>query len=369
MSNNRLDYYDRENGELFRTVEELENIGSIPKKIFLFLEDSENEFPDLLEKWIPSKYEGTRLKDIAETEDYKIRELIIENKDKRTKEYYCPNCAELIDLEEVMDHEINPRIILVFPKEESAHYFFMVTNEGTVDLDRDLNFLNAMYPFVSRVGFRSRELRDILENIEETSEVVVTDFVAKRYYGEERTDERHQNLDILEAFESAKESNTWIDSIATYVDDKRLRLSRSGKIQYGQDFDFSEIYHKIMVPVIEDNKELYEEVLTERSRTESDSEVKPIMFRTANAVFPSKENGEGLIEVINDIDHFEVAILNNDKAMPEIIVKDYYSGSSYYVNVIGNDRILVSPQTQVRELSLNSLLNSISDRYDGEVHG
>jgi hypothetical protein len=110
----------------------------------------------------------------------------------------------------------------------------------------------------------------------------------------------------------------------------------------------------------------YQEILSGRSRDSESMDVKPIIFTTENSVFSSDNEGENLVKEINSIDSFEVARVNENKSMPELMIKDYKSGASFNLDVISTDKMSINPQTQVTEISLYKLINKISERYDGE---
>lgn len=365
MAETYIDYFD-EDGPLLKRIESLDRIGSTPMKAMILLEDPRINFTELIDRWVPSQYEGTSYEK-EEYENYYIVKLDIVNRKKQDSLYECPTCGESISKDELIEHGLQSELLLVFSKNQDDSVFYLITNEGSTELEIDLGFFNSLYPFISRVGFRSKQLRKVLTEVSEDEEVKVKNYVAKRYYGEKTTIEEHpEDMSVQDAFQRARSEDTWIDSIACEVDGNRVRLSRSGPLHYYQDYRFSDFLDEILTPLLRETTEKYRKLLSDRSRDSESMDVKPLVFETENNVFSSEDEGSNLIKEINSIDSFEVARVNEDKSMPELMIKDYKSGASFNLDVISTDKMAINPQTQVTEISLYKLINKISERYDGE---
>lgn len=335
----------------------------------IFIEDSRIGLLDIIDEWLPEKYNETTYEE-EEFKNYKLVRLFIENADKSESTYTCPHCQRELNKDELLEYNADSQILLIFSKEKSNPIFLLVTNAGSPEFDVDLNFFNALYPLISRVGFRSYTLKEILDQVSRASEVKAHTFVTKQYHRERsKSVEYPKNpISIETAYNKAKRNNLWIDSIECEVDEKKIRLSRKGKILFYQEFRFSEVFRKFIQPLMRQTLTRYKEVLTNNSRTEDNPEAKSLIYTTNEPAFQTKKDSEQFVELIKEVDEdLEVAILNSNSQMPEMTIKDYKSGSSYNVDVISEKDIVINPQTQVTEISLNKLISIFSNWHDGRI--
>ncbi|QQG40146.1 MAG: hypothetical protein HYS81_01920 [Candidatus Aenigmatarchaeota archaeon] len=363
MVRDSLEFFDAD-GEFLKRIESVKSIGPTPRKVILFIQDSEMPFLKLIKQWIPARYEGTICK-TEEFDRFDVAELTIKNRDLEGALYKCSHCGQEIPKEELFEYGQNMQNLLVFPK--NSPVFFLVTNKGSHELDADLGFFKALYPFVSRVRFRSYQLKQMLDVLPNKTDIVISEYVAKRYYGEKKTIELHQKVDVDTAFLQAAKENTWIDSILLEVDGKKIRLARNGRIQYYQSYHFSNIFSQLIKPILHNLTANYENVLRNRSRTIANPAAKPIVFKTEKPVFTSQNAGIELIKRLGRLRGIEIAQVNSDDQMPELMVKDYTSGASYSIDVVAENMIVMTPQTGVREISLNRVVNKILEDFDCEV--
>lgn len=370
MRDGLLEYFAQD-GALLRRIDEMDKIGSVPRKSIVFMEDTRLSFLELINEWVPEKYSGTEYV-TEDFDNYRVANLEIKNKEVEKSLYKCPKCEEKIDRDELLEHGVNTEILLVFSKNEEDPIFYLITNEGSSELKRDLHFFNALYPLVSRVGNRTKQIREVLEDVAKHKTVKVTNYVAKRLYGKDQRITEHHfqgTKSIREAFEGARKSGTWIDSIECEIGENRVRLARNGINHFYGDYAFSDFLKHILSKLIRKASERYDNILKGRARTRKSTEVKSIIFEAERSVFGSVEAGEELMSLMRNIAEFEIALVNSDRSQPELMVKDYSSGGSFNVDVVSNRKIVISPQTQITEISLNCLINKLQKRYEGEIYG
>lgn len=363
MPTSTLDHFD-EDGDLIREIEGLEHLSSAPKKVMLFFEDGRKGFLDIIDSWLPEKYKNTKYESVGNFENFEVVSIIIVNDETDDQKFSCPKCGEILDEEDILEHGVTSKIYLIFPKDRNRNYFYLVTNKASNELKTDLGFFNAYYPLISRVAFRSRHIRASLENLESKKDLKVRNYVAKRYYGDKTTTERHEpdGISVEDAFSRAQRNDTWIDSLACEVDGTRIRVSRNGLVQYYQGYRYGEIYSDLLKPLFEEAEERFKEI-SNRNIQKGDT----FIYETENAVFDQKSAGEELINIISSGNNYDVAKMSPDIIKPELLVKDYDSASSFAVNVISNREILIHPESEVTNIALNNLINKIADKYEGGI--
>lgn len=359
MSQQPLDHFEDEDGELFRHLNSVESFGGRPVTIIMLLEDPKLPFLELVDSWTPDKYSDMEYS-VKEFSNYTVVDLNLNSEDKGER-VQCPECHSEFPKERLME-EKEDELSLVFTKGENP-VFYLITNKKSREIRNEvLDFFNRLYPVISRVGYRSADLKNVLLGLSSDLNVSVNDYVAERRYGDKTTIREHPNeMDVNEAFSKAREGGTWIDNLECEIESRRIRLSRDGRIQLYSDYRTKDAMEEILDPLIKISVEEFGEI----KRLREVEEASRVTYETSEAVFTQEIGAERLIEKLNSLDKFEVGRISLQTEKPELMVKDYKSGTSYLVNVIAEDQIAIFPQEELKVISFYKLLHEISSLYEG----
>lgn len=282
------------------------------------------------------------------------------------------------------DEELNDKTeiyLLIYKKKPSA---VLITNASSRKFSRVISYFNKLYPFLSRVFFRSTDIKDLLAYIERKGniEIFVDNYVLKRYYVNKKTDVTTEKITYKEVYEIAAENFQWVDSIHIGIrkkvnEDKihignskknrlgSIRINRRGIIQYDL-CPYSTVESLFTRSIIEEYKNFYDKYLVDRSRTLQQLEPRPVMFVTEEASFKSSEDTILLKQQIRSSLHdWGYGTLYDQGIHLCLMLHDYKSGSSFEILVASTSEIIITPQTQVTSLSFNALINFFFNLYDG----
>ena len=359
MSQQPLDHFGDEDGDLFRHLNSVDSFGGRPVTIIMLLEDPKLPFLELVDSWVPDKYSDMEYS-VREFSNYTVADLSL-NSEGEEELVECPECHSEFSKEKIIDQK-EDELSLVFTNDDNP-VFYLITNKKSQEIKSEvLDFFNRLYPIISRVGYRSKDLKNILMEISSEYSVKVNDYVAERRYGEKTTIREHPNeMDVEEAFSKARNGGTCIDNLECAVEDKRIRLSRDGRIQLYSNYRTKDAVEDVLDPLIGVSVEEFREI----KRLRNDEGASRVTYQTSEAAFTQEIGAERLIEKLNSLDKFEIGRLSLQTEKPELMVKDYKSGTSYLVNVIAEDQIAIFPQEEIKIISFYKLLHEISSLYEG----
>ena len=263
--------------------------------------------------------------------------------------------------------------LLIFSQTEP--YLVLISKQNRKDFNQLLKELNKLYPFISRVFIRSREIKNLLGRIQsqEGSLIVVKESILKRYYGVKETERSwvEHITDFNEVFEKAKQEDIWVDSLRVSIIQKRtqgvLRINRKGIIQYEKGFDFLSLKTILLDELVTIRKHVIQDNLP-RPRTLDCYEVCPILFLLNEDIFSTQEDSYCLINRIQStLVTWGYSVLLSEGGFIWLLLHDYASGSSYELIITSRSEIAVIPQTQTSLISFNELISFLITNYDGEV--
>lgn len=360
MSQQPLDHFGEEDSDLYRHLSSVDGFGGRPVTIIILLEDPKYRFLEIIDDWLPRKYSNTEYT-VKKYENHTVVDLDL-NLEDETNKVECPHCHHEISKEELLDSKEDNKLSLVFSNDDNP-VFYLITNKKSQEIrNKVLDFFNSFYPIVSRVGYRSSDLKNILVSLSNDYSVKINDYVAERRYGDKTTIREHpQEMKAEEAFSKARDSETWIDNLECEIAGRRTRLSRDGRIQLYKDYRTKDAVKEIIEPLIEVSVEEFRQI---KKLKEQESDPK-LTYETAEKVFTEEVGANKIIESINSLDKFEVGRISIQKEKPELMIKDYKSGTSYLLNVVGEDKLIIFPQEDLRVMSLYKLLHEVSSLYEG----
>ncbi len=262
--------------------------------------------------------------------------------------------------------------ILLISKE--APYMALISNEKRASFNALLKDFYKLYPFVSRVFLRSREIRKVLANLEEKKQttIVVKESILKRYYGDKEVQRCWTDVsDYDEVFQRAKQESIWVDSLKILVGYKNyngiVRINRKGVIQYERGFDFLTLNELILNQILSLRMDLFEKQIPV-PRTIDNLEITPLLFYFHEDVFAEQIDFQRLVERLkSSLKTWGYSILSIEEGFLWLLLHDYVSGSSYELMVTTKSEIAIIPQTQASRISFNELVSFLVTNYDGEM--
>lgn len=312
------------------------------------------------------------------TYDNRLQSEAFSNQINRKMHNFSINDVELTDYAFAM--EVVKRVpgeksssLLIFSQKEP--YLVLISKQNRKDFNQLLKELNKLYPFISRVFIRSREIKNLLTRIQsqEGSSIVVKESILKRYYGVKETERSwvEHIADFNEVFEKAKQDDIWVDSLRVSINQKRtqgvLRINRKGIIQYEKGFDFLSLKTILLDELVALRKHVIQDNLP-RPRTLDCFDVCPIVFSLNEDIFSTQEDSNCLINRIQSkLMTWGYSVLLSEGGFIWLLLHDYASGSSYELMVTSRSEIAVIPQTQTSLISFNELISFLINNYDGEV--
>ncbi len=289
-----------------------------------------------------------------ESSDLEIFELNFENGEAEE----CPNCGELIQ------EESSPKFLMI----REDNFVLVISNANSKEYEARINYLNALYPTLSRIFLRSAQIQDILDSSEEQLEQdwKVTEFVAKRRYGQEVSVQEYPkgNIGVEEAYRRAEERDTWIDNMHVNSLDKRVRLRRDGIINLSFT-NAEDILSLVFNQIREEVKEDYEVLASEEILEQEDAAIELSLERD---YFTDIESSQAIKKELNQVEQVDIFPLTQDSEQPEYYLKDYSTGSVTKIIVTGQDKLFISPELYPSAVSIYKILTKISDVVEGEIN-
>jgi len=337
-----------------------------PIKLAFYAVDERYTFLEIFEAWKPSEYTEVSLNVVSETEKFTLCKMDISLPEKF--KITCPKCKEGFFESELFGD--SSKGVAYFLRFKNIPFAIVISNSHFKESDYVFSFFNRYYPFLTRIFLRAKQLADVLRQIEKTNmfgeQVYSQDFILKRYYAGKETERHYKKRDFESIFVEAKSKGLWLDNITFRTESKgRIQLSRDGKIQYYDDFVFSDI-HPLIDLIINTYLESYE-ILTEANRRRKEGKIASIKILLENPVFVENDAVDYFIGYLNNYKESDVTILSRNGPFFESSLVDYKTGSSVDICIYDSKIITIIPQFQVSNISIINLINYILEEYDGKV--
>lgn len=337
-----------------------------PIKIALYAMDERYSFIEIYNEWKPAGYKEVSLQQVAENEKYSLYKFKLVLPDKFKKK--CPKCKE--EFFESEFEEDTKRSVTYLLRIKELPIAMVISNTHFRESDYSFRFFNKYYPFMTRISIRTNQLIEILRKIKASSiygeNIFSTDFILKKRYGEKVTERHYKKRDFESIFLEAKRRGLWLDNITFRTENNsRLQISRDGKIQYYDDFIFSEV-----LPIIDLIANIYHssynlfKLVKERSE---EGLKKSIKINLPEPVFVEKKDTNNFIEHLSLYKDSHFTILSQNGPFIETSIIDYKTGSSFDVCIYESKTITIIPQYQATTVSLINLINYLIEEYDGEI--
>jgi hypothetical protein len=192
------------------------------------------------------------------------------------------------------------------------------------------------------------------------------DYILKRYYAGKETERHFKRRSFESIIQEAKNKNLWLDNIRFRVSSKgRIQLSRDGKIQFYDEFLFSDI-----LPLIDLIMESYLEsylLFKKIDEIKKEGKTPSLKILFDQMIFVEKEDANFLINYLANYKDSDLTILSRNGAFFESTLIDYKTGSSMDICIYDSKIITLIPQYQTNTISLINLVNYLLEEYDGRI--
>ena len=183
------------------------------------------------------------------------------------------------ELEKEEKEEGSLLYLIVYKTKQIA---ILIGNQNKENWDNSMLFFKRFYPFITRIFLRSFQILEILKFVEKESnlKLIAKTYVAKRYFGNKKTEICHEKISYEKAFNQALNDGLWIDSILVGLEQKEsilgsVRLNRKGIFTFTGIY-FSDFYNNFLTKVIKFFLESYLSIIENKSRSFTNVEPKPV---------------------------------------------------------------------------------------------
>ena len=369
-----------EDGEIIQILDNIRKTRS-PIRTVAFIYDLRGKpLLDVLEKSKPENYCNSKFSIKKETHNFVLLSLEINKSRAEESRKHIEDDSDEDESEELLEefesvdelikktNETN--LLLIYKQQPFAIY---ITNAVRTRFLSNLKFFNKYYPFFSRIFFRSKEIRSILDKLVKHDElqIEVVNYVLKRYYVNKRVDMGWEKVDYHELFERAYHNFLWVDGIYITVASKefsgKIRVNRKGIIQY-EDLAFYTINDLVLNDVLQKYEQTHKEILSVRTRNLKHLEASPIKLILREEAFKSVDDIKQFIHLAEKgLREWGHSLLYVEGIHLCMILHDYEAGSSFDLYITSSNEIIIIPQTQVTSVSLNKLVSHIIENYDAWV--
>lgn len=346
--------------EIYKFLNSMEIVTNSPLRIILLTKNFSFNLSQLNENLNSL---GITFNVKSEDSNFKLWNISITSP-KENEFIKCPHCGKKFRTDKDKKHKLENYMVeyikhntLIFISNDKENFEFFIDN------------FNHLYPLVSRIFYRTQDLRKILNLIadKKNTEVIGRKCVAKRLYTGKKTTVTYEEDTIEGFFESAKKENCWIDSVEVMITPLGvLWLSRKGTILYSSSFNFSGFF-EIVVNTIINYLFNRREVLQNKSRTTQNPKIKPLVMAFDQNHFSDIENISKLVKRLNSVDDYEVGVFYMSKELAHIEVYDYANGSGMDLYINSSNKLKIVPQTQSTDIVLEGIILRINDIFEGEV--
>lgn len=350
-----------EGNEIFSHLNKLKTITNAPARIVLLTNNYTQNLSGLKELL---EQQGLEIEKIKENQEQILWSLTLSNEDEQ-QNITCPHCGNNFKVEE------NHKVIVknYFIEFANSNLLILVSNNKSNFKDI-ISRLNALYPLIGRIFYRAAELKLILDSINEIKnvEVIGRECVAKRLFEDKKTIVKYEQDTVENFFKDARRDNSWIDSIEVLIKPLGIiRLSRKGTILYSKPFNFSGFYEIIVRNIVTDILKKRRRQFSQKARTITNPNIKPITIKFDKNYFEEEENIHKLIKRLNQSSKYEVSVLYMGDCLAHIECFDYATGGGFDIFINSSDSLKIVAQTQVTEVTIESIILKISDLFEGTI--
>lgn len=236
-------------------------------------------------------------------------------------------------------------------------------------------FIRALYPGLSMAFLSSAEIKSALDELDGAGrgEVIVDSYASKSKLDDEkpgpaRTAEsamRRTGRPYREAFEADGGS---IDRVRFRLIESGKsvlegQMSRNGILMFRGSFLPFEGAMRQIVKTVSDKANLY----SNRSRSENDGKVRPLVIEVAESPFKNAAEGKRLISVIESMPRTSSSLYHSDSYIRMFLV-DFRDGSSFDIWVVSDGEVTIVPQIRATTAAVARLTAHIMKEFrEGRV--
>lgn len=280
---------------------------------------------------------------------------------------------ELIRTIDRSERRIAGNVLLI--KSSKPNIYFTIT-------DGDLEFVTLamkryfeeLFPKVSILKFSSRQLSQVLSNLEaQDSLSIIADKTVANNKRESAV--TYTGIGFKEAFERAYEEDRWIDKIDFTVMKEAKGMSQSYMTAFLSrnsifrvSSNFTLFYNNIIVNLASMAQTIYL-LYADRGRFQHDKvqTARPLSIEFGYTVFDKPENNKHLVNALKELTNSSVSVIHGNPYLHASIV-DLLDGSSYDLWVLSQTRLIIVPQLRATYSSISRICDHIFRKFrEGEV--
>lgn len=350
-----------EGNEIFAALNKIKTTPNTPCRVVLLTKNFNKELSELFSLIGES---GIKFELKKENKSHRLWEIEVEE-DENSGLVECPHCKKEFkaDLEE--KYELKYYLVEFL----DSNLLMLVTNSKH-SFDKLINAFNSVYPLISRIFYRAWELRMVLNHINglRNIEVIGRECVFKTLYEDKKTVVTYQEDTVDAFFERAKRENSWVDSIEVIIKPLgTIRISRKGTILYSEPFNFTGFFETIVTTIMNELLIKRREQFKLKSRTLEDPSIKPIVMKFEKEYFEEETNIKKLVKRLNESDRYEISVIYLSPSLSHIEGYDYANGGGFDIYINKANELRIIPQTQFNEIAIESMINNISDIFEGMI--
>ena len=188
-------FHFTEAGRAFISLDAVKKLPGTPMKAALYIYEPSCDIPRLFNEWKPHDYSDFLLKQIEINREFSLYQILAPKRG-------------------LPKEQINYLMV-----SKQGPFLILLTNGNNENSRSIFSYVNRYYPFVSRISLRSRELFNLLNDIEKNLNysVLVKSYIAKRYYQKPKSEIFFESgIPFKQAFQKASvaigcsiQSRTW----------------------------------------------------------------------------------------------------------------------------------------------------------------
>jgi hypothetical protein len=273
----------------------------------------------------------------------------------------CPNCKKSFKVDEGLRYALKNYLL----ESLDHNILFLISNADKGGYETLIKTFNHLYPIISRVFYRSSDLRLLFNSlVEKNIEIVGKKCVSKRLFANKKTIVTYKEDTIEGFFEEARKENLWIDSIEVLI--KKLSIitfSRKGLILYLRPFNFNGFFNIVIQTIFTELILKRREDFKDKSRTiDNPLIIHPIKLVFDKEYFLEEANMKKLVQKLSST--YELAVLYLSKSLGHISIFDYSNGCGFDIFINSGNELVIVPQTQSTDVALESLVIKINDIFE-----
>jgi len=231
-----------------------------------------------------------------------------------------------------------------------------------------LRLLNSLSPRFSGAYLSSRDIRLILENIEENqaAEVSVNKAVAYSYRREGEISFKKQPYHAV--FNGAENEGMFVDKVDFVVTGRgslHAFVARTGVAKFLSG-DLRVFLNNVLTPIV-DTASRKHRVFDQSSRKSGDAPVSPINIEFGETVFEDRDDNLTFLSALDLMTRSGIAVLHENPYVHVSLI-DFFDGSAFDIFATTPNAVTVIPQVDASAFSLNRLCNHIFENFrEGEI--